>query len=108
MFFEMKAILINNIRYVDNTMMCTGLGLKININKTKFLIVIRNNTSHTRIHINEENTEQVTQFKYLVCVSNLGADLDEEIRYEIEQARTRFLRCRKFLIDKNLNFSLLY
>lgn len=123
---RINGIPINNIRYADDTVILADsaqdlqsllnqvneesqrLGLKINITKTKFMIISRNDVPHTQMHLNGENIEQVTQFKYLGCMINEKFDPDQEIRCRIEQARATFLKLRKFLTDKNLNFSLRY
>lgn len=84
------------------------LALKINISKANIMIVNRNDIAHTRILIYKENMEQIIQFKYLGCMINEGWNPIQEIKYRIEQARITFLTLRKFLADKDLNFSLIY
>lgn len=123
---KINGIPINNIRYADDTVILAdnandlqillnqvteaskSLGLKINIGKTKFMVVSRNNIPNTRININGEDIEQVRQFKYLGYMVNEGWDPDQEIRCRIEQSRTTFLKLEKFLKDKNLSFNLRY
>ena len=123
---KVNGIPINNIRYADDTAILADnandlqtlldqvneeserLGLKINIGKTKFMVISKNDIPNTRISINGEDIEQVTQFKYLGCMINQKWDPDQEIRCRIEQARTTFLRLRTFISNKNLNLNLRY
>lgn len=123
---KINGIPINNIRYADDTVILADnandlqillnkvnsesqrLGLNINTTKTKFMAVSRNNIPNTRIYLNGEVIKQVTQFKYLGCMVNETWDPDQEIKCRIEQARSTFLRLRRFLTDRNLNFGLRY
>ena len=62
---------VNNIRYADDAVLiaaCNSYGLKINVKKTKFMVVSKEqNIQAHPLHLNNEAIEQVHQFKYLGC-----------------------------------------
>lgn len=45
-------------------------GPKIDINETIFIVIIKNNISNKHIHINEQDTDNVSQLKYQVYIVN--------------------------------------
>lgn len=123
---KVNGTFINNIRYADDTailadniddLQCLlndinlaseALGLKINIKKTKVMIVSRNDYPNARIYLAGEEIERVKQFKYLGCLLNDKWDPETEIRSRVEQARNAFSKLRKFLTDRRLDFGLRY
>jgi hypothetical protein len=123
---KVNGIFVNNIRYADDTaivadniedLQCLlndltlaseARGLKINIKKTKSMIISRNDYPNAKIYVSGEEIEQVRQFKYLGCLLNEGWDPENEIKSRVEQARNAFLRLRKFLTDRKLDFNLRY
>ena len=124
MGIKVNGIPINNIRYADDTAIIADnandmqtlinavneasqrIGLKINTNKTKFMVVSRDNYQNVYLRLDGEQIERVNKFKYLGCIVNDQWDPELEIRCRIEQARATFLKLRKFLTNQNLNFEL--
>ena len=72
------------------------------------MVVSKTDIPQIRIQVVERNIEQVTQFKYLGCMLNQDWDPEQDIRCRIEQSRTIFLKLKKFLTNKILNFKLRY
>ena len=114
---------INNIRYADDTVLLAGNekdlqclvdrvssisqshGLKININKTKFMIISKQNIENIRIQVEDQNIERVRRFKYLGCWLNDKWDPDEEIKHRIEIARNTFFKMKTLLCNRDLNLT---
>lgn len=114
---------INNIRYADDTVLLAsdekelqclvdrvnnvGLkyGLKINIKKTKFMVITKINIDHVRIRIEDQEIERVRRFKYLGCWLNDEWDPDEEIRSRIEIARSTFFKIKTLLCNRDLSLT---
>lgn len=123
---RVNGIPINNIRYADDTVILADnaddlqallhmvqeksehLGLKINSKKTKFMVVSKNNIPATPLYLNGILIEEVTKFKYLGCLVTNRWDPEVEIRSRIEQARSTFLKLKKFLTNNDLSFQLRY
>ena len=117
---------INNIRYADDTAIIADnandlqtllntvneasqqRGLKINTGKTKFMVISRDILPNVDLQLNGEQIERVNKFKYLGSVVNDQWNPELEIRCRIEQARATFLKLKKFLTNRNLNFKLRY
>nr|CAH7712302.1 unnamed protein product [Callosobruchus chinensis] len=116
----------NNIRYADDTAIIADnandlqtllnsvnetsqqRGLKINTNKTKFMVVSRDNLPNVDLQLNGKQIERVNKFKYLGSMVDDQWNPELEIRCRIEQARTNFLKLKQFLTNRNLNFKLSY
>lgn len=77
---------------------CKEIGLKMHINKTKFMVVSRNCFSNIHIHISGETIEQVNKSKYLGCLINNKWDSETEIKCRIEQARVTFQKLKNEMI----------
>nr|CAH7735352.1 unnamed protein product [Callosobruchus chinensis] len=121
-----NGIPINNIRYADDTAIIADnandlqtllnsvneasqqRSLKINTNKTKFMVVSRDNLPNVDLQLNGQQIERVNKFKYLGSMVGDQWNPELEIRCRIEQARATFLKLKKFLTNRNLNFKLRY
>ena len=116
---------VNNIRYADDTVLiaeniadlqmlleainaaCNSYGLKINVKKTKFMVVSKEqNIQAHPLHLNNEAIEQVHQFKYLGCYLTEQGSCTEEVSIRIEQARSAFIKIKKLVCDRNLSINL--
>nr|CAH7756553.1 unnamed protein product [Callosobruchus chinensis] len=83
-------------------------GLKINTNKTKFMVVSSDNLPNVDLQLNGKQTERVNKFKYLRSMVDDQWNPELEIRCKIEQARATFLKLKKILTNRNLHFKLRY
>lgn len=81
-------------------------ALKINVNKTKFMVFSRDKYENTQLTINNTPVERVSRFKYLGSLITNNMDPDIEIKCRIETARTAFGTMRAFLCNDNLNLKL--
>lgn len=91
--------IINNY---GNPVFETNLGLKINIKKTKFMVVSRKNF-HNNVQLTLDNAiiERVRKYKYLGCWLNSEWSSSQEIKCRIEYARTSFIKFKKTLTTRN-------
>lgn len=115
---------INNVRYADDTTLLassiSGLqkltdeltyvsesyGLKINIKKTKYMVVSRKNAqNNTTLKINNIEIERVKNFKYLGVLLNDQWDASKEIRCRIEMARDAFFKYSKVLTSHDISLA---
>lgn len=121
---KVNGVVINNIRYADDTIILANnaqdlqilldcvhresedMGLKININKTKFMAITNNRNVAANIMIAEERIERVNKIKYLGCWINDQWNPDQEIKTRIECARSGFVKMQKFLCNRQLNLNL--
>ena len=84
---------------------CARYGLTINIEKTKFMVVSKNDVGAVNLRIRGKDIDRVTHHKYLGSWLNETADPDEEIRARIEIARSAFMRMRNVLCCRSLKLS---
>lgn len=121
---KVNGVNINSIRYADDTVViadsdlglqrllnnvhraCEDFGMKINIKKTKVMVIKKSKNVPIPIHLDGEVLEQVNRFQYLGCWVDCRLDPDVEIRSRIEQARNCFVRLRRFLCDSRINLNL--
>lgn len=126
MGIKINGVWINNIRYADDTVLIAdniedlqelvnkigeqskSMGLNINIQKTKFMIISRNlkEFENATITFDTMPIERVDKFKYLGIWLTESWTPDLEIRSRIEQARQAFLRFRKVLTCTDFNLDL--
>lgn len=85
-------------------------GLKINIKKTKFMIISKEKEDKTHVtaqlKLGHKTIEQVRQHKYLGTWLNDQLNFSQECGARIEQARDAFLRLQKLLTNRSLNVNL--
>ncbi|CAG9828609.1 unnamed protein product, partial [Diabrotica balteata] len=82
--------------------------LKINIDKTKVMVVSRTRNMQLNISVNNKNIQKVLKFRYLGSWITEDLDPDIKIRSRIEQARTAFTNMRTLLSNSSLNLMLRY
>ncbi|XP_072933758.1 uncharacterized protein [Epargyreus clarus] len=115
---------INNLRYADDTVLIASTaadlqqmvdslevysseaGLKMNVKKTKFMVISNTSHSTTRITVSGQNLERVQKYKYLGTWLNEDWNSDLEIKTRIEIARSAFNTMRKVLCSRSINIKL--
>ena len=112
----------NNLRYVDDTALLAGnekelteltskinevgkqFGMKINIKKTKVMVVSRKpNSPKINIAIDGQQIEQVTSYMYLGSLITEDVRCEKEIKRRIMIARTTFTNMRTLLSCRGIN-----
>ncbi|CAG9832474.1 unnamed protein product [Diabrotica balteata] len=83
-------------------------GLKINILKTKYMVISRNPPENPIICIGDDRIKCVKTFKYLGTTINDQSDPQHEIKTRIQMARQAFVKFRPLLCNQNLNFEIRY
>lgn len=115
---------INNLRYADDTVLLAGSaddlqalldrvvakseerGLKLNISKTKAMVISKNGELPANLSTGNQQIQQVSSFRYLGCLLNSKWDSTQEIRSRIEQARAAFSNMKKVLTSRDLSIPL--
>lgn len=119
---KVKGVIINNIRYADDTTILAGsisglqklldkltyvselYGLKINIKKTKYMVVSRKNYHYgTLLKVNNNNVERVRSFRYLGVLINDQWDISKEIKSRVEMARDAFFKYKKVFTNHDIS-----
>ena len=112
---------INNLRYADDTVLIAedredlqfltdnvGLhskeaGLDMNVKKTKTMVMSRNCATKANIIINNEELEQVDEFKYLGQTVTSDAKTEKEIRIRVGIAKSRFQEMKVVLTNRRIS-----
>lgn len=117
---------VNNMRYADDTVLlasnfndiqhllqklndrCNEYGLKINLNKTKLMIITKSPQNHNQINLGIGNTvvENVQTYRYLGTWIEKSGDQTKEIRTRIEIARSTFIKMKKLFTSRDINIEL--
>ena len=123
---------INNLRYADDTALIAEnekdlqelvynvqvesekMGLKMNVKKTKTMLMSRDHDRDRReginrrvnIMVNGQKLEQVQKFKYLGQWITEDGRCNLEVKTRIEIARSAFTKLRNILTSKGLSLSL--
>lgn len=121
---KVNGISINNLRYADDTAILADniqdlqdmvnlinvagreYGLTINTNKTKLMIISRQDHTLAQINIDNRPIQTVSNFKYLGTTLNDKWDCDVEIKTRIAMARSAFTKFSKFLLRREISLSL--
>lgn len=116
--------LINNFRYADDTVIFAstahGLqllmnqvaetsrkyGLEVNPNKTKVMIISKENITGVQLTINDRPVERVPTYLYLGSMLNEQWDNSQEIKIRIEKARAAFIQMSKLFKSHNLTLEI--
>lgn len=120
-----NGVVINNLRYADDTVLLatsledlqellnavaktsSAMGLKLNVKKTKWMVISKNRTMNPGfLQVGNNTVERVTSYKYLGCHVNAQWDMSLEIRCRVEQARCSFQRIQKVLTSRDLTMDL--
>uniref|UniRef100_A0A8D8M2B6 Craniofacial development protein 2 n=1 Tax=Cacopsylla melanoneura TaxID=428564 RepID=A0A8D8M2B6_9HEMI len=115
---------VNNIRYADDTVMlaeskddlqqlvnnlnmkCREYGLKMNLKKTKIMLISKTLDNNLNLTIDGIPLEKVSSYKYLGTWLNENNDQTKEIRCRIEIARNAFIKLKKCLCSRDINLQL--
>lgn len=121
---EDSKLIINNIRYADDTVLitkshtelqliinrvtqaCENYGLKLNAKKTKVMIVSRESIRTLPFKAYDTQLERTKGLTYLGTYVNEDWDPGREIKIRIEKARSTFFKMKKVLCNRNLNIRL--
>ena len=76
---------------------CEDYGMKINISKTKAM-VIRRKPKKIDIRIKGESFEQVDSFKYLVCNISSNMNCCQEVKQRIAMTKEAFKQKKKHFL----------
>lgn len=116
--------IINNLRYADDTVLiannqqdlqllmdkvvnsCEEYGLKLNVKKTKYMIVSRKTVRPLSIKAYGTELERIKAITYLGCYVNENWEAEKEIRIRIEKARSTFQKMKRVLCSRSLNLNL--
>lgn len=88
---------------------CNRYGLKMNIKKTKFMIITKdqsNKLQDKKLVINNTVVERVHSYKYLGTWINSNGDTSKEIKCRVEIARSAFIKMRKIFSNRDLPLEL--
>ena len=116
---------INNIRYADDTVLIADSeeklqilvealvqsseerGLKLNISKTKVMVVSKGNENiRANIFVGGEQLEQVERYKYLGSVVTRDGRCKEEIKTRLAIAKSAFTRIKSIVTNRTISISL--
>lgn len=119
---------LNNIRYADDTVLlasnpidiqrllnklndrCNEYGLKINLKKTKLMVITKATNMHLQNNINltiaSTTIEIVKSYKYLGTWIEQTGDQTKEIRARIEIARATFIKMKKLFCSRDISITL--
>ncbi|KAI5753273.1 hypothetical protein M8J77_025408 [Diaphorina citri] len=127
MGIKINGQFVNNLRYADDTVIlsgtlhhlqrtmqkvsqtCNKYGLKMNIKKTKFMIITKDQSDKFRdkkLTIDNTVVERVHTYKYLGTWINSNGDTSKEIKCRIEIARSTFIKMRKSFSNRDLPLEL--
>ena len=111
---------INNLRYADDTLLMAESkddlqsltdnirhyskesGLDMNVKKTKTMVISRDTGTRANISIDNEELEQVEEFKYLGQTVTADAKTEKEIKIRIGIAKSRFQEMKIVLTNKRI------
>jgi hypothetical protein len=117
---KINGVLINNIRYADDTALiagteqdlqilldrvmaeCNNMRLKINTTETKVMVISKNNVQ-TNIISDNVRINQVHTHRYLGCIINDKMDCKVEVKARIEVARSAFIKYKTLLCSRQIN-----
>ena len=80
-------------------------GMKINVKKTKAMVVSKNEVKTVNIVVDEKSVEQVERFKYLGSLISQDGRCITDVKSRIAMAKEAFNR-RKELLTKRMNIEL--
>ena len=92
-------------KIMDNlNVVSQSYGMKINVKKTKVMVISRKRTGPVTVTLNGERIEQVVKFCYLGSWVTEDGRCDTEIKSRIAMAKTAFKRMKE-LLTKNMSLS---
>lgn len=105
---KVNGVNISNIRYTDDTTLLANFlqelqetveninhvgkqyGLEINVKKTRFMIISREQYADTSLKINDELVQRISRFKHFGSVLDDECDDYIEIECRVAQAKTAY------------------
>ena len=78
-------------------MRCENYGMKININETKAMVIVRKQADS--MQIKGESIEQVDSFKYLGCNISSNMNCCQEVKQRIAMTKEAFNRKKKHFLS---------
>ncbi|KAL4104510.1 hypothetical protein QTP88_019805 [Uroleucon formosanum] len=81
----------------------SSMGLVINENKTKYMVMTRNAMTKSNLHVGDLTFEQVEDFKYLGVNINEKNNMHNEIRMRINAANRCYFTMREMFFSKILS-----
>ena len=90
--------LTNNVKAISQKS-----GLDMNVKKTKTMVISRSNNTKANITINNEELEQVDEFKYLGQTITSDAKTEKEIRIRTGIAKSRFQDIKTILLNRRIS-----
>lgn len=92
------------LQRLNNT--CRVYGLKMNLKKTKFMIITKREDIQVNVLIDDTTMERVQKYKYLGSWLTENLDQSAEIKARIEIARASFVKLKKCLCSGDINLKL--
>ncbi|XP_072402422.1 uncharacterized protein [Diabrotica undecimpunctata] len=121
---KINGEIINNIRYADDTVILASsmeelsclmskiqktsaqYGLRLNITKTKWMLVSKTQQPPQQLILDDERIEHVDSYIYLGTTVNSNWDQAKEIRIRVEKARASFTSMKQIFTSKSLTLPL--
>jgi hypothetical protein len=121
---KINGEIINNIRYADDTVILASsmeelsclmskiqktsaqYGLRLNITKTKWMLVSKTQQPPQQLILDNERIEHVDSYIYLGTTVNSNWDQAKEIRIRVEKARASFTSMKQIFTSKSLTLPL--
>ena len=121
---RMNGELINNVRYADDTAIIASsledlqsllqrvsdvsedFGLKLNISKTKWMLISKNKTPIGRLSLNQTPIEHVERYTYLGTIVHNQWEMAAEIKSRVEKARSSFVKMRHIFTNRHVSLPL--
>ena len=91
-------ILTNNVKHHSKQS-----GLDMNVKKTKTMVISRDIGTRANISIDNEELEQVEEFKYLGQTITADAKTEKEIKIRIGIAKSRFQELKIVLANRRIS-----
>lgn len=121
---SVNGVPISNIRYADDTVLLgesaedlqwllnkinevsNENGLKMNVNKTKWMVISKQNVVDIQITLGSQTIERVERYNYLGCGLNVDWNIGQEVSSRIERARNAFTKMKQLLTSRQLSLNL--
>lgn len=121
---KVNGTYINNLRYADDTILLAEnmsdlqemlnnvtktsrqYGLTLNIKKTKYMVVTKEDSSPEKLYVERQELERVEKCNYLGTNVNCFGDYTNEVRIRVEKARAAFVKMKKMLCCRDLSLEL--
>ncbi|KAJ9574461.1 hypothetical protein L9F63_008387, partial [Diploptera punctata] len=97
-----EIVSVNTHTLLSNT---KKLGLEVNINKTKYMVTRRNSLNNVNVQLmtNEENVEEVAEFKYLGTIITNRNEMHKEIKHRLNSGNACYYALQRLLMSQLLS-----